>query len=143
MHSTDRTRRLHTDLTIALVISDMEALRLQVRFSYDSADPLAVRLDLPGGPEAAAPWLFSRDLLYTGLRVPAGEGSVRIWPPCPCHGPTTVRVLLRGTGAAAVLYIPVGPFGDWLTETFRAVPAGTEGSYLDWEAVLAELLRQG
>ncbi|MGW5656881.1 SsgA family sporulation/cell division regulator [Streptomyces humi] len=143
MHSTDRTKRLHTDLTIDLVVSDGEALRLQVRFSYDSADPFAVRLDWPGGPEAAAPWLFSRDLLRTGLGDPVGEGCVRVWPPCPCHGPTTMRVLLRGMGEAAVLYVPAGPFEDWLTETFRAVPAGTEGSYLDWEAVLAELLRRG
>ncbi|MEU5312523.1 SsgA family sporulation/cell division regulator [Streptomyces sp. NPDC021562] len=143
MHSTGRSRRLHTDLTIELVISDAEAVRLDVRFSYDTADPFAVRLDLPGGPGAAAPWLFSRDLLYTGLGAPVGEGSVRVWPPCPCHGPTTVRVLLRGMGTAAVLYIPAGPFEDWLAETFRAVPAGTEGAYLDWDAVVAELLRRG
>ncbi|MGW5330380.1 SsgA family sporulation/cell division regulator [Streptomyces sp. NPDC004014] len=143
MDPTDRTRRLHTDLSIELVISDVEALRLEVRFSYDSADPFAVRLDFSGNPEGAAPWLFSRDLLYAGLGVPSGQGSVRVWPPCSCHGSTTVRVLLRGMGGAAVLYIPAGPFGDWLTETFRAVPAGTESSHLDWDAVLAELLRRG
>ncbi|MFD5544952.1 hypothetical protein ACFWIJ_45995 [Streptomyces sp. NPDC127079] len=46
-------------------------------------------------------------------------------------------------GTATVLYIPAAPFEDWLTETFQAVPAGTEGSYLDRGAIVAELLRRG
>ncbi|MFD5544953.1 SsgA family sporulation/cell division regulator [Streptomyces sp. NPDC127079] len=92
MHSTGRSRRLHTDLTIELVISDAEALGLEVRFSYDTADPFAVRLDLPGGPEAAAPSLFSRELLYTGLGVPVGElcaSCCAAWaqPPCCTYRP--------------------------------------------------------
>ncbi|MFF2200620.1 SsgA family sporulation/cell division regulator [Streptomyces sp. NPDC058145] len=143
MHSTDRTRRLHTDLDIDLVISEGEAVRVEVRFSYDPADPFAVRMDFRDGPETIAPWLFSRDLLDAGLRAPSGEGFVRVWPPCRCHGSTTLRILLRGAGGAAVLYIPADPFEDWLTETFEAVPAGTESSHLPWNDILAELLRRG
>ncbi|MEU1460937.1 SsgA family sporulation/cell division regulator [Streptomyces sp. NPDC005727] len=138
MHS---AKRLHTDLDIHLVLSEAEALRLEVRFSYDPADPLAVRMDFREGPENAAPWLFSRDLLDAGLRVPSGEGSVRVWPPCRCHGSTTLRIVLRGAGGAAVLYVPADPFEGWLAETFEAVPAGTESSRLRWDDILAELLR--
>ncbi|MER6032778.1 MULTISPECIES: SsgA family sporulation/cell division regulator [unclassified Streptomyces] len=143
MHSTDpdRTRRLHTDLDIGLVLSDAEALRLEVRFSYESADPFAVRMDFRDGPDTVAPWLFSRDLLDAGLRVPSGEGSVRVWPPCRCHGSTTLRILLRGPGGAAVLYIPADPFEGWLAQTFEAVPAGSESSHLVWDDILAKLLR--
>ncbi|MGW4566970.1 SsgA family sporulation/cell division regulator [Streptomyces sp. NPDC004561] len=141
MHGTGRTKRLHTDMTIHLVLSATEAVPIEVRFSYDSTDPLAVRLDFGGGPETVAPWLFSRDLLYEGLRTPSGEGNVRVWPPCRCHGPTTVRIVLRGGGGAAALYVPATAFQDWLTDTFTAVPAGTEASHLCWDDVVAELLR--
>ncbi|MFJ9865763.1 SsgA family sporulation/cell division regulator [Streptomyces sp. NPDC101165] len=142
MHSTGRTERLHTDLTIHLVLSATEAVPIEVRFSYDSADPLAVRLDFRGGPGTTAPWLFSRDLLNAGLHGPSGEGDVRVWPPCRCHGPTTVRIVLRGRGGAAALYVPATAFRGWLTETFEVVPAGAEGSHMHWDDVVAELLRR-
>jgi hypothetical protein len=64
----------------AHLVSDADAaedVTIPVRLRYDpDADPRAVRVDLPGVPERT----FSRALLEEGLRAPAGDGEVRVWP---------------------------------------------------------------
>ncbi|NEB81628.1 SsgA family sporulation/cell division regulator [Streptomyces sp. SID14478] len=39
-----------------------------------------VRVTLPDAFPGSGEWVFSRALLESGLRAPAGEGDVRIWP---------------------------------------------------------------
>ncbi|MDO0924325.1 SsgA family sporulation/cell division regulator [Streptomyces sp. TG1A-8] len=136
-----RPGRLRLSLTVHLVVSATEGLDVETRFSYDSTDPLAVRMDFPdaGG---AAPWVLSRDLLHEGLRSPCGDGDVRVWPPCRCHGTTTARIALRSAEAAAVLYVPAEALRRWLTATYREVPAGDEGRHVRWDDLVARLLRR-
>ncbi|MET7288617.1 SsgA family sporulation/cell division regulator [Streptomyces sp. NPDC005573] len=44
---------------------------------YDpGTDPWSVSVALPGAQE----WTFPRDLLERGLRTPAEDGDVRVWP---------------------------------------------------------------
>ncbi|MFF1443104.1 SsgA family sporulation/cell division regulator [Streptomyces sp. NPDC058295] len=134
---------LRRTLSIRVLLSADEAVRLRVCFVHDPADPLVVRMEFPGSPEDIVPWMFSRDLLYAGLRVPSGEGDVRVWPPCPCHGLGSVRILLRSSFAAAVLFVPADPLRDWLDETFASVPAGEESARMSWEGPLERLLYPG
>ncbi|MFI6039475.1 SsgA family sporulation/cell division regulator [Streptomyces sp. NPDC051315] len=134
---------LRLDLTVLVVVSPTEAIPVETCFRYDPTDPLAVRMDFPGPPDGVPPWVFSRDLLYTGLRAPSGDGDVRVWPPCRCHGTKTARILLRGRNGAAVLYVPAAEFHDWLEATFAVVPAGEEGAHLRWDDILERLLRRG
>lgn len=134
---------LRRTVCIRVLLSEHEALQIGVRLVYDPADPLAVRMDFPGAPDRVEPWTFSRDLLYAGLREPSGDGDVRVWPPCRCHGVGTVRILLRSSFAAAVLFVPADELRDWLDETFASVPAGEESAHLGWEEALERLLRPG
>lgn len=131
---------LRRTLSIRVLLSADEALQLRVRFVYDPADPFAVRMDVPGSPDPLEPWMFSRDLLYAGLREASGDGDVRVWPPCRCHGVGTVRILLRSRFAAAVLFVPADELRDWLDETFASVPAGKETAPPDWDETLGRLL---
>ncbi|MDR6978347.1 hypothetical protein J2X68_005073 [Streptomyces sp. 3330] len=131
---------LRRTLSVRVLLSADEAVQLAVCFVHDPSDPLAVRMDFPGSPEQVAPWMFSRDLLYAGLRAPSGEGDVRVWPPCRCHGLDSVRILLRSSYAAAVLFVPADELRDWLEETFASVPAGEEYAHLSWEGPLERLL---
>ncbi|MET8945231.1 SsgA family sporulation/cell division regulator [Streptomyces sp. NPDC004542] len=138
-------RRTTTHLTVEIhaVISATEALSVEARFTYDPADPLAVRMDFPSPQDRVPPWFFSRDLLSAGLLAPSGDGDVRVWPPCRCHGPTTVRILLRGGRAAAVLYVPAAALQDWLETTYTVVPAGEEDTHLCLDEVVRRLLGHG
>ncbi|MFR9795670.1 SsgA family sporulation/cell division regulator [Streptomyces sp. MS06] len=137
-----RAPRTHLTLTVVLFVSGAEALPLRARFAYDTADPLAIRMGFLDAPDEVRPWAFSRDLLYTGLRTRAGEHAVQVWPPCRCHSTTMVRIVLRGGGAAAVLYVPAAELKSWLEETFALVPVGEEGAHLRLDESLEELLRQ-
>jgi len=49
---------------------------IPVTLRYDPDDPRSVRIGLPGPQE----WSFSRGLLEEGLRAPASEEHVSIWP---------------------------------------------------------------
>ncbi|MER6736496.1 SsgA family sporulation/cell division regulator [Streptomyces puniciscabiei] len=147
MHPTDErphpgSRPLHLDQTIHLVVSATKALPVEVRFTYDAADPLAVRMDFTGCADALAPWVFARDLLHAGLHGPTGLGHVRVRPDRRRHGAGSIRILLNGTEGTAELRVPAVPFEKWLTKTFSVVPAGTEQDHLYWDDVVRELLRQ-
>ncbi|MFE1439392.1 SsgA family sporulation/cell division regulator [Streptomyces sp. NPDC058739] len=61
-----------TDVT---VLEERGAVPVVLRYDPD-IDPRAVRIGLPGPHE----WTFSRSLLEQGLRAPAGNGEVRVWP---------------------------------------------------------------
>ncbi|MEV6118722.1 SsgA family sporulation/cell division regulator [Streptomyces sp. NPDC052109] len=137
-----RTGRLCLDQTIHLIVSATQALPVEVRFSYDAADPFAVRMDFTGCAGVAAPWVFARDLLYAGLQELSGIGHVRVWPDRRRHGAGSIRILLNGREGTAVLRVPAAPFEKWLTKTFSVVPAGTEQDHLYWDDVVRELLQR-
>ncbi|GGO50626.1 sporulation protein SsgA [Streptomyces daqingensis] len=110
------------------------------RLRYDGTDPLAVRLVFPAdasldGTEVA--WAFARDLLDTGLREPAGEGDVHVWPR---DGSRTVVELLSEEGVAVVEFASAD-LRRFLLRAYDVVPAGQEHGELDVENGLAVLLR--
>ncbi|MEU3844292.1 SsgA family sporulation/cell division regulator [Streptomyces sp. NPDC028635] len=125
----------------ALVVTGSDAIPLDVRFDYDAGEPRAVRMTFPVDAGSVPPWFVSRGLLHTGLRSPAGEGAVRVRPPCRCHSTTMLRVILRGAGGAAVLYVPAAPLRTWLEATFAVVPAGEEASRLRLDVVPGQSAR--
>ncbi|MER6434972.1 MULTISPECIES: SsgA family sporulation/cell division regulator [unclassified Streptomyces] len=54
-----------------------EGRAVPVAFHYDpESDPRQVRITLPGPNE----WVFPREVLEQGLRVPVSSGDVRVWP---------------------------------------------------------------
>ncbi|MFD7957959.1 SsgA family sporulation/cell division regulator [Streptomyces ardesiacus] len=61
---------------------DVGAIPVVLRYDPER-DPSTVRVALPGRGGRASrsrEWSFSRALLEQGLRAPAGEGDVRVWP---------------------------------------------------------------
>ncbi|MEU8977491.1 SsgA family sporulation/cell division regulator [Streptomyces sp. NPDC048309] len=54
---------------------ERRAVPVALRYDPDT-DPRQVHITLPGPHE----WVFSRELLEQGLRVPASSGDVRVWP---------------------------------------------------------------
>ncbi|WP_327067148.1 SsgA family sporulation/cell division regulator [Kitasatospora sp. NBC_01302] len=130
----------------ALILSSHCSTRLQVTLRYRAADPLAVRLVFPGEyslDEVAAPsaadevvWVFARQLLATGLDLPAGLGDVHIRP---SRGPHTM-VELRAPEGIALLRFEAGDLRRFLAASYRCVPEHQEGRHLDADRALAELL---
>jgi hypothetical protein len=124
---------------------------------YDSTDPFAVRVrfgdevaeDRDHGPDAGleaeddggVEWLLSRELLRAGLTAPVGDGDVRIWP---ARAALDVLYLqLRAPSGEALFELSSSVVDDFLRETERLVPAGTESDALHVDAELLALLHGG
>ncbi|MET9434969.1 SsgA family sporulation/cell division regulator [Streptomyces sp. NPDC006551] len=120
--------------TTARQVQEGVDLSIAAAFDYDPDDPWAVRVSfrLPLGRVVV--WTFSRDLLRSGTRVLSGEGDVRLWP-LRCGGREgRVRMRLGAAGAFALVDVDRAGLRDWLGETYAAVPEGSEGGRIDWEA---------
>jgi hypothetical protein len=115
---------------------------LRAALRYDDRDPLAVTVTFPAAlclDGAEAVWAFSRDLLDTGLRAPAGEGDVQLWPAGPHH--TMLGLHAPGEGMALV-ELSTSDLRRFLHAAYARVPRGAErvtGDALD--RGLADLLR--
>ncbi|MFE6848996.1 SsgA family sporulation/cell division regulator [Streptomyces sp. NPDC057686] len=116
-------------------------LRIPVsaQFSYYRGDPYAVHVTFHPGTERAVRWTFARDLLVEGLFTPRGQGDVRVWPG-RTDGVRKIMIKIKSLGEVAIVEAPAAPVADWLVETLRSVPAGTE---TDWLQMDEQLVRFG
>jgi hypothetical protein len=111
------------------------------RLSYDPRRPYEVALDLRPARDREVRWVLSRELLLTGTRTRCGLGEVRV-APVPGPGREGVVVVRLGPrGASASFATDRYTLRRWLGRTEELVPAGTEGERVDWEEVVARLLR--
>ncbi|AZQ39564.1 SsgA family sporulation/cell division regulator [Streptomyces cyaneochromogenes] len=108
-----------------LITGEERELPVPAKLRYASTDPLAVCLDFPGEVSLdgqGATWIFARSLLEAGLRGPAGDGDVHIWP---C-GPERTVVELHSPYGMALLQFDTSALNRFLLRTYAAVPAGEE-----------------
>jgi hypothetical protein len=124
-----------------LITGEDTDLPVPVVFRYDPQDPFAVRVAFPaeaaldGGGEVV--WTFARDLLDDGLRAPAGEGDVLLWP---C-GPRHLVLELRATEGLALVEMGSGGLQGFLHACYASVPRGEEFAFDRLDQGLTALLR--
>jgi hypothetical protein len=121
-----------------LIGPDASAVPVNVELTYSSRDPYAVQATFRTGTTTAVEWVFARDLLHDGLIGPAGNGDVRVQP-MPLN-PGRVQLELSSPSGHAVFTTCADTLGDFLHRTYRAVPADTEYSRLDFDMALSDLL---
>lgn len=117
---------------------------LSAELTWCAADPLVITVAF-GAPKAGPVWVWSRELIHTGLREPAGSGDVQL---SPCHslfGSLTghVHIRLRAAKAGeqdAHLVAPILFIAQFLDRTFELVPLGMECSDAAIDAGIAALL---
>jgi hypothetical protein len=105
---------------------------------YHREDPLAVCLTFPAsvsldGTEVT--WTFARGLLAAGLRAPAGDGDVHVWP----YGARRIVVELRAREGVALIDLARADVRAFLNRAYEAVPEGAENRHMDLDAMLAAL----
>jgi Streptomyces sporulation and cell division protein, SsgA len=114
-------------------------------FSYDPADPFAVRISFgtagPSGRPDGVVWLVARELLQTGLERPAGDGDVRVWP--AASSADALFLHLRAPSGEALFELSRATLSAFLRETAAVVPVGAESSAVDLDDELAALLSNG
>lgn len=116
-----------------------ERLPVHMLLRYHVADPYAVCAEFRRSTGDEVRWVFARDLLTEGLRSPAGDGDVRIWP-YRVGGESGVRIALSSPDGRVL----VGALARDLVEFLRAsnalCPPGSEGDHVDVEGELRTLL---
>jgi hypothetical protein len=100
-----------------------EAETVEVRMSYDPADPLAITLRITG-ESRQDDWVFSRDLLADGLRsmVPVGTGSIQV----QATSVLTEISHLSDDGGIEMLRLPWWNTREFIRLTHTVVPRGHE-----------------
>lgn len=132
------------EFPVRLVVLEQElAVDLLASLHYTAADPYAVRLAFHLGPDDHVEWVVARDLLSGGLETGTGPGDVRVWPARPgdpASGPA-IYIELTSPAGGALFEVPRGDLADFLRDTTRIVPHGTERAFIDIDGELADLLR--
>jgi hypothetical protein len=127
------------DLDVNLVGPDEDVVAVPVALHYDITDPYAVRSTFHTGQGDGVRWVFARELLAEGMRTPAGDGDVRVWPSVT-RGRPVVCIGLRSPDGAALLEAPASTVQSFLAKTFVLVPEGDETRLLDVDGAISLLL---
>ncbi|AVH58209.1 MULTISPECIES: SsgA family sporulation/cell division regulator [Streptomyces] len=112
MYAVEQYARAHIVTDTADTFDD-EHRSVPVALRYDPEDdPRLVHITLPGPHE----WVFARELLEQGLRVPASSGGVRIWP---C-GRVQAVLEFHSAQSVAVVQLDAKPLIRFLRSTYKA-----------------------
>jgi hypothetical protein len=126
--------------TKACLITDApDHKTVPVTLRYDSSDPLAMRIIFPAEVSLDSDevvWAFARDLLESGLRGPAGDGDVHVWP----SGRAQAVLEFRSPEGVAVVQFDTAPLRRFLRTSYDMVPAGEERREMRVEQGLGRLL---
>ncbi|MDR1998329.1 MAG: SsgA family sporulation/cell division regulator [Frankiaceae bacterium] len=134
-------RDADVEMTIQLVLLSTEPIPtdptpLSAALRYAVRDPYAVAVCFPAGV-ASSPvtWTFDRELVASGVRAPAGEGDVHIWP--AADRPDSTYIQLSAPAGRALFAAPTAVLQLFIDATTTLLPIGTETDHIDFDAELA------
>ena len=104
-----------------ILLSDELLPAVNAELRYYSEDPFAIQMLLSVDQSPAISWVFGRDLLMTGVDMPAGIGDVQVYP---THDGVIIE--LRSGGAAARLLAHTPDISEFIDRTLELVPLGSE-----------------
>jgi hypothetical protein len=127
------------ELTLQCLDPWGRAVELVAAFSYDPSDPFAVSITFPADTGDIR-WVMCREVLLLGLTDPAGGGDLKLWPSIDELGRAVVVLEFHSPDGRLIAQANTHEVYRFLTRTLAAVPAGTESSQLDVDALIASLL---
>ena len=130
------------ELQLRLVTAGSVPLPVRAGLRYDMLDPYAVLVSFhtgAGGDSDVVEWTFARSLLSDGVTAPAGSGDVQVWP-STSNGLHVVCLSLSSPSGKALFEVPLPELAEFLSQTYTAVPAGSESEHVDVDAEMALLL---
>lgn len=133
------------EIELDLVVPSGENLAVDAVLRFEAPDPYAVHVCFHAGPEDVVEWTFARQLLTDGIVRPVGDGDVRVWP-VDERGPQRrqqVCIALSSPSGTALFEAPLAGIVNFLTQTYSAVPTGSESDFVDLDAELALLMWTG
>ena len=133
--STATERRLITiDTAMSLIVGE-DRYPVSAQLTYCSDEPFSLGLSLVLGDADPVDWMFSRDLLLQGVRLPAGHGDIQIYP--TRQG---IAIVLHSPDGDAELLADPEDLIAFAEAVEAVVPLGRESDYYCLDAELACLL---
>lgn len=127
-----------TEMDLKLVLTADRSITVNALMDYAAHEPYSVRATFRTS-EGDVNWVFARELLAAGLRKPAGEGDIAIWPSKNLDG-DVVCISLSSPSGQAMMEAKRSDIDEFLARTYTVVPAGTEGAMLDIDSLIDRLL---
>jgi len=127
------------EFELRLVVPGSPSLPVLADLRYDVADPYAVHVAFHTGAPEMVEWTFARQLLTDGVTRPVGDGDVQVWP-AQSGARACVNLSLSSPSGRALFEVPLTDLVGFLSQSYNAVPTGSESDYVDVDAELALLL---
>jgi hypothetical protein len=137
----NRSATVAAEVGLRLVVPEHGGVPLTASLCYRGDDPYAIRMSFHVGMEDPVEWLFARDLLTAGLRAPAGDGDVRVWPAPAQDDQDVLNISLSSPFGHAHFEASLAALSGFLLRTFEVVPSGRERDFIDIEGELRDLHR--
>ncbi|MEI8083419.1 MAG: SsgA family sporulation/cell division regulator [Actinomycetes bacterium] len=129
-----------TEMDLELVLTGERSVTVSALLDYDVSEPYSVRATFRTS-EGNVLWVFARELLAEGLHKPAGNGDVAIWP-SRTHGDDVLCISLSSPSGQALMEAKRSDIQGFLQRTYAVAPEGTEGTFLDIDGLIDELLKE-
>jgi len=139
---TIRHDSITAELALRLVVPGGTPVPVAATMRYEPADPYAVSIGFRTGADEVVEWTFARELLSDGVRHPAGDGDVQVWPAAQSGG-RIVCLSLSSPSGHALFEMPRSEVLSFLRRTYSVVPLGSESEAVDLDAELALLMWGG
>jgi hypothetical protein len=140
------------ELRLGLIGPEQTVVPLMASLHYTGQDPYAIRIAFHVGTDEPVEWTLARDLLAAALHSREGIGDVQAWPSAAPEDSAAEEGIAAGTGILNI--VMTSPFGraqfeapaaavaSFLHRTYKIVPVGDEGLFMDFDDELNELLSQ-
>jgi hypothetical protein len=139
MHTGPIPTIVSAGITLNLVMEADYGLPVHAEFLYSVDQPLAVIARFRVGKDTVE-WVFARELLSDGLTRPTGDGDITCWP-VNISGRSVLAINLASDTGHALLEAPADEVEGFLRRTFDIIPHGAEADFIDFDALIADLLR--
>jgi len=130
-----------TEMDLKLVLTAERSVSVLALLDYAAHEPYSVRATFRTS-EGDVNWVFARDLIAEGLRKPAGDGDIAMWP-SKTDGRDVLCISLSSPSGQALMEAPRDVIDEFMARSYNVVPAGSESSLIDMDSLIDRLLEEG
>ncbi len=125
--------------TVLLLVTPSGEVPVSSRLRFRASNPWAVEVEFLVDQDEWVVWTFARELLDDGRTRPVGTGDVTLWPG---SGGEADQLFLRTSSphGVATFALPLDEVGEFLSDSYSTVAAGSESDEVDIDAELQALL---
>jgi len=125
-------------MDLKLVLTAERSVSVLALLDYSAHEPYSVRTTFRTS-EGDVNWVFARELIAEGLRKPAGDGDIAMWP-SKTDGREVLCISLSSPSGQALMEAPREGIEDFLARSYTVVPVGSESSLIDMDSLIDRLL---